>query len=99
ADVRERLLVVALPVAAVNEGQGRGAGRAARIDVQPLARPDAVGHVDLPAVTLAKRLAPNPTIGEVSLALHRPHRGAVVVGGVQRGAVHASIEHRSTPLA
>jgi hypothetical protein len=88
---RGRLLVVGLPVAAVDEREHRRAG-GRRKEIEALARRIAIAKVRLHAKGAAQHFAAMASLfGDRAEARHRC---AVVVGRVERGPVHAAIHRR-----
>ena len=90
-----RLLVVRLPVAAVDVDE-RGRRRpAAREEVQTLPRAVAVAEVDPATARFPQRVAPRRPVRDVPFAPGRADRGGVVVRGVEHRTVHPAVEHRN----
>src|SRR5262249_3619628 len=97
ANERVGLLVIHLPVAAVDVGEDRRAGLSAGEDVESLPCLVAVTQVDLGRPRLPKRLAARRPARHVLVPLRNAHGRRVIVRGVERRPVHPSIEHRALP--
>ena len=93
AEERVRLLVVHLPVAAVDVDERGRRRRARRKDVEPVARADAVAEVEPRAGRVADCLAALRPIRDVRVPLRLANGGRVVVRGIERRPVHPAIEH------
>ena len=89
-----RLLVVHLPVAAVDVHERRRRRHAAVEDVEALPRTRAVADVDRAAPSLPEPVAAGRPVCDVPIARGLAHGGGVVVRGIERHPVHASVEHR-----
>src|ERR1700744_2606028 len=89
------LLGEALPITPVNVGKGRRPDARAGNPVYSLARNITIGQVSLNADTLVDRSAATTEIGH--RFRHIRHRRDVVVGTVERLAIHAPIAVHSSP--
>src|ERR1700746_3487143 len=89
-DEAEALLGVALPIAAMEEQQRRGAGAGRGKEIESRARSIAMSQSEMIRQGGAKRLATADPIGEISVAIG--HGGGVVVGGVERLPIHRAVK-------
>jgi hypothetical protein len=92
----EHVLVVSLPVAAVDEHEQRRPGRSGGDVVEAGARPAAIGNIEPRACAREHGGAAPAPARDPLLAVG--HGIGVVVGGIKRGAVHAAVDRGSRPL-
>ena len=89
-DERKAFLLVALPVAAVDEHEQRRVLGAARKVVERGARPRAVAQIEPRWLLGADRGAQVPPA--LAIILHVGDRAGVVIGGVERRPIHAAVD-------
>src|SRR6516164_3057168 len=89
----EALLRVALPIAPMEEQQGRGASAIRGEEIEASTWRIAVDQIEMIRHPGAERLAAAQPVGEVPLAIC--HSGGVVVSGVERLPIHRAVnDHR-----
>ena len=94
-DEAEAFLGVALPIAAMEEQQRRGAGVVRGEEIEPCPRRIAIGQIEMIRHAGAERLAAAYPIGEVSVAIG--YGGRVVVSGVERLPIHRVVDDHAVP--
>src|ERR1700730_14329264 len=87
----ESFLVVHLPVAAVDEREGRGFGRGSEEQIEPLARALAVRKIEVIGAFAPHLCAARRPVGDNRVALG--NRNRVVVRGVQLRTIHSTVKH------
>src|SRR5208282_4727616 len=81
-DEAEALLGIALPIAAMEEQQRRGAGAVCGEEIESCARRIAIDYIEMVRHARAERLAAAQPIGEVPVAVC--YGGGVIISGVER---------------